>query len=43
MAVRLAKLVPGRHTATVRAAAHHPNMENPVRFSTEPTSFLETV
>ncbi|MFB7533002.1 hypothetical protein ACFC0C_33285 [Streptomyces sp. NPDC056178] len=43
MAGRLAKLVPGRHTATVPAAAHSPNMENPARFGAEPTSFLETV
>ncbi|MFE4332448.1 hypothetical protein ACFRQM_24410 [Streptomyces sp. NPDC056831] len=43
MAGRLAKLVPGGHTATVPAATHHPNMASPVRFSAEPTSFLETV
>ncbi|MFB7189180.1 alpha/beta fold hydrolase [Streptomyces sp. NPDC056230] len=43
MAGRLAKLVPGRHTATVPAAAHSPNMEDPARFGAEPTSFLETV
>ncbi|MFE7332340.1 alpha/beta fold hydrolase [Streptomyces sp. NPDC057565] len=43
MAGRLAKLVPGGHTATVPAAAHYPNMENPARFNAELTSFLETV
>ncbi|WPW30280.1 hypothetical protein P6B95_24855 [Streptomyces atratus] len=43
MAGRLAKLVPGGHTATVPATAHYPNMENPARFSAELTSFLETV
>lgn len=43
MAGRLAKLVPGGHTATVPAAAHSSNMEDPARFSAEPTSFLETV
>ncbi|MFD4942749.1 hypothetical protein ACFVYE_31295 [Streptomyces sp. NPDC058239] len=43
MAGRLAKLVPGGQTATVPAAARYPNMENPVRFSAELTSFLETV
>ncbi|MFD4863012.1 alpha/beta fold hydrolase [Streptomyces atratus] len=43
MAGRLAKLVPGGHTATVSEAAHYPSMENPFRFSAELTSFLETV
>ncbi|MFE7039402.1 alpha/beta fold hydrolase [Streptomyces atratus] len=43
MAGRLAKLVPGGHTATVSATAHYPSMENPARFSAELTSFLETV
>ncbi|MET9657595.1 hypothetical protein [Streptomyces sp. NPDC006510] len=43
MAGRLAKLVPGGHTATVPAAAHHPSMESPARFGAEPTSFLETL
>ncbi|WP_371666178.1 hypothetical protein OG306_39390 [Streptomyces sp. NBC_01241] len=43
VAGRLAKLVPGGHTATVPAAVHYPNMENPARFIAEPTSFLETV
>lgn len=32
---------PGGHTATVHAAAHFPNMDNPSRFSAEPISFLE--
>ncbi|MCX4736825.1 alpha/beta fold hydrolase [Streptomyces sp. NBC_01363] len=43
MADPLAKLVPGRHTATVSAAAHYPYMEQPAPFSTELASFLETV
>ncbi|MFD4762149.1 hypothetical protein ACFWOJ_25755 [Streptomyces sp. NPDC058439] len=43
VAGRLAKLVPGGHTATVPAAAHYPNMEKPARCIVEPTSFLETV
>lgn len=43
VAGRLAKPVPGGHTATVPAAAHYSNMENPVRFIAELTSFLETV
>lgn len=43
MADPLAKLVPCRHTATVSAAAHYPDMEQPAPFSTELTSFLETV
>ncbi|MFD9605693.1 hypothetical protein OG609_03755 [Streptomyces sp. NBC_01224] len=43
MAGRLAKLVPGGHTATVPVAVYYPNMENPVRFNAELTSFLEIV
>ncbi|MGW1108595.1 hypothetical protein [Streptomyces sp. NPDC002540] len=40
---RLAKLVPGGHTATVSTAAPSSSLENPARSSAEPTSFLETV